>query len=366
METGYQLAFFTEGQRLSEFKVRAGQLRDMPYTWPFKGVDCKEIAARFNRLRITPAADINGSKLGNRLGMKRGASENIVCISGKWKTVRSQHDLLRLVGDGKNLSVGEAAIIMQALPNDPDKRMRETDPLYATCIARKLSVVDPSHVFMPYRDDRKPLLWLFDNISLVPKPLKKAAVKHASILLDRWAKGPRDVVVRLDDHVRIFFAVWQDLPKSVLNRVISHVFRKCGHWLGNDAADIRWIREIYPNLENETARENMFRGIDHGASGSGTTCPDILLVNAACLQLYARRERVLLDYKLETVSKAYQRLVANGVPADKQKVMEEAEALIASVPEIIAARMAEAERRRLEWDRKFTRNNGLEETGAAA
>lgn len=366
IETRYLLAFFSGGRRLSDFKIRDGQLCDMPYTWPFNGVDCKEIAARFNRLLITPAADISGSKLGDRLGMKRGASENIVCISGKWKTVRSQHDLLRLVGDGENLSVGEAAIIMQALPNDPDKRMRETDPLYATCIARKLSMVDPSHVFMPYRDDRKPLLWLFDNISLLSKPLKKAAVKHASILLTRWAKGPRDVVVRLDDHVRIFFAVWQDLPKSVLNRVISYMFRKCGYWLGSDAGDIRWIREIYPNIENETAREHMFRGIDHGASASGTTCPDILLVNAACLQIYAMQGRVLLDYKLETVIKAHQSLVANGVPADKQKVMEEVEELIASVPDIIAARKAEAERRRLAWERKFTRNNGLEEASVAA
>lgn len=366
METGYLLAFFSEGRRLSDFKIRDGQLRDMPYTWPFNGIDCKEIASRFNRLLITPSADISGSKLGDRLGMKRGASENIVCISGRWKTVRSQQDLLRLVGDGENLSVGEAAIIMQALPNDPDKRMRETDPLYATCIARKLSVVDPHHVFMPYRDDRKQLLWLFDNISLLSNPLKKAAVKHASILLTRWAKGPRDVVVRLDDHVRIFFAVWRDLPKSVVNRVISYVFRKCGHWLGSDAGDIRWIREIYPNIENKTAKEHMLRGIDHGASAYGTTCPDILLVNAACLEIYARRGRVLLDYKLETVIKAHHDIIANGVPADKQKVMEEVATLIASVPDIIASRMAEAERRRLEWERKFTWNSGLDDASAAA
>jgi hypothetical protein len=227
--------------------------------------------------------------------------------------------------------------------------------------------MDPGNVVMPYRDDRKPLLWLFDNIALVPPNLKKAAVKHASILLDRWAKGPRDHLVRLDDQVRIFFAVWRDLPKSVLNRVVSHVFRKCTYWLGNDAADIRWVREVYPHLENERAREHLFRGIDHGAGASSTTtCPDILLVNAACLQIYAKRERVLLDYKLEKTREAYQRLVANGVPVDKQNVMNEIETLIESVPEIIAARRAEADRRRLEWERKFTRNNNLDDVGAAA
>lgn len=366
METGYQLAFFSEGRRLSDFTIRGGQLRRMPYTWPFNGIDCKEVAARFNRLRITPAADIITSKLGNRLGRKRGAEENLVCIAGHWKTVRSQHDLLRMVGSGEHLTPGEAGIVLQSLPEDPEQRMRETDVLYATCLVRKLSAMEPGNVVMPFRDDRKPLLWLFDNISLVPQSLKKAAVKHASMLLDRWSKGPRDLLVKMDDHVRIFFAVWRDLSKGVMNRVISHVFRKCGYWLGRDAGDIRWVRDVYPHLANEKAREFLFRGIDHGASASATTCPDILLVNAACLEIYARRERILLDFKLERVTEVYQRLVAEGVPFDKQKVMNEIETLIASIPEIVASRRAEAERQRLEWERKFTRNKDLDQISAAA
>jgi hypothetical protein len=244
--------------------------------------------------------------------------------------------------------------------------MRETDALYAACLVRKLSAMEPAHVVMPYRDDRKSLLWLFDNISLLPQSLMKAAVKHASILLDRWSKGSRDFLVKTDDHVRIFFSVWRDLPKSVLNRVVSYVFRKCRYWLGRDADDIRWIREVFPFLENDKAKEAMFRGIDHGANALTTTCPDILLVNALCLQIYARQQRVLLDYRLETLKQAYQKLVATDVSADKRNVMNEVETLIASIPEIVAARRAEAERLHLEWTRKFTRNNDLDETSAAA
>jgi hypothetical protein len=366
METGYQLAFFNEGRRLADFTLRGGQLRHLPYTWPFKGIECKEVATRFNGLRITPAADIVGSKLGNRLGRKRGAEENLVCVAGQWKTVRSQHDLLRMVGSGENLTPGEAAVVLQTLPEDPAHRMRETDALYAACLVRKLSAMEPTHVVMPYRDDRKSLLWLYDNIALVPQSLRKAAAKHASILLDRWSKGSRDFLVKTDDHVRIFFAVWRHLPKSVLNRVVSYVFRKCRYWLGRDADDIRWIREVFPFLENDKAKDAMFHGIDHGANALTTTCPDILLVNALCLQIYARQQRVLIDYRLETLKEAYHKLVATDVSADKRNVMNEVETLIASIPEIVAARRAEAERIHLEWTRKFTRNNDLDETSAAA
>jgi hypothetical protein len=367
METDFQLAYYSGGRRLADFPICGSKLRQLPYTWPIGGIDLKEIASRLNSLRITPANDIVVSKLGRRLAMKRGADEQIVCIAGRWKTVRSQHDLVRMVGKPDDLTPGEAAVILQALPDDPTARLNEANILYLACLAIRLSAVQPAHVHMPWRDERKPLVWLFENLSHLSPRQRKNAIRHASILLDQWTKGPRDIGVRQDEHVAIFFAVWQDLPKGILNRVIRHVFRKCSYWLGHHGSDIQWIRAIYPSLENQKMKDAMYRGIQHGAYAASTTCPDVLLVNAVCLQVYARLSNlILLDHKVETIRRTYQKLMDCGIADDKKSVMAEVAELIETVPDIVEERRLEAERVRLEWEKKFKWASNLADDRAVA
>jgi hypothetical protein len=254
------------------------------------------------------------------------------------------------------------------VPVDPNERLREADRLFATCMALVRQTTHPDRAFLPFdKDEREAYFWLVEHLDLLTEQLRKSIVADAGNILGRWADLPKSPLGSQKDEIRLFLSVWQGLPKGVTNRVIKQVFRKNHTWLGHNAGDIRWVREIYPAIGDKHARAALYEGIAGGASAFGTVDdPDKLLVHAECLAVYARHEYVLLDYKLGTVTRAYQQLAADGVPDDKHNVMNEIATVIASIPDMVARREAAVEERRRELDRMFRWNSDLEPESKAA
>jgi hypothetical protein len=356
LETDYRLALSRDDRRVIDLDIAGTMLRSFPYTWP-SGIDCSVVAARLNRLGIVPSGDVYCSRIGTKLGKKRSGTQHVVCAGGRWKAVRSQLDLLRHVADVSQLTCGEARIILHALPQDPQERIRETDALYMACTSRILIVDKDAEPRMPHGNERKPLLWFYENLHMLGSGDRKAAVKHAARILASWSKQPKSLLAKLDDHISIFMAVWQDLPKTLFARVIRHIFKKNRHWLSGSPQDIRWVREIYPSVADPDVRAMIYMGIDRGASAmSGVSDPRILLVNAACLQVCARHDRILLDYRKDTIMEALGRLDASLADPKQRQVLAEVARIMDTLPEIVAEREAAAERRRREFDEMFARH----------
>jgi hypothetical protein len=368
METDYRLCWLYKGNQYATFNIDGKELLGFPYTWPTLSVSCKDIAKRFNKLRLVPSADLSRARIGNRLAMKRTDSENLVCIGGKWKNVRSQRDLVQLVKCPETLTAGEATIVLQALPDKHEERLPETDQLYATSVAIWLSHKMTHVLGLPYRDDLKTMVWLFERLDLITsRKLKTTMIKLASTMLGRWSKGSKMPFLSSEDaYIRIFFGVWRNLSSTLINRVVCYVFRNCAYWLGRDGRDIIWLREVYPSLTNAKAKAAMYRGIEHGASAYTSDTPDILLVNAECLAFCAMHQRVLIDYKLDLLKKAHDSISAAGYPPEKQPLMVSVQKIIDEIPQVIARTKVEAERRHAEWMQKFRKTSDLSEHTVAA
>lgn len=357
LETPYMLALVKDGRRQICFDIHDGELHSLPYTWP-SGLECSEIALRLNALKIKVADSIWCGSLGERLEEKRRPNlGHIVSIRGRWKVVRSQRDMVKLFEDIEGLSPGECRLVLHALPEYPAMRIRETDTLYARSMARGAFAVHEDDVRMPYDSERARLLWLYDNLALLDPKGHKAAIRHATRLLDRWAKMPQSLMGKMDDHIHLFFCVKSHLKPALVGRIVSHVFRKNRYWLGSSASDLAWVTEVYPSLTNEKFRANLYRGIERGACAYSTVSdPDVLRVNAACLQVYARHDSILLDFKIERIEAAYRELIATELTQDKQEVMIEVREMIDRIPSIILERETEIANRWRRLDEMFSRN----------
>ncbi|NTF18233.1 hypothetical protein G6L37_07420 [Agrobacterium rubi] len=356
LETPYRIAMYSGDRRQIDLEIEEGKLQSLPYTWR-SDLDCTEIVARLNKLSIIPSQSIRCSKIAAQLDARKRGSGRIVCIRGRWKVVRSQKDLLLAASsDGTNLDRGEARLLAHLFPDDEALRLRDTDALYLNSVVRGRFSIHASDARLPAPEDRKTFLWVYENLEKLRPADQKVAVRHAAAILNEWSKLPKEVPMRMDEHMRLFFAVRTHLRASVVKRVILHVFKKNRYWLGTNPSDLIWVRDIFPTITDGKLRSQIYLGIERGAGAySTTTNPEILLVNAMCLIEYAKRDYLLLDYKLQGIESAYNSTMETALDPDKQKVMSEVRDLIDQVPEAIAQRLAEIDRRRRDLDEMFSK-----------
>lgn len=367
LETPYRLAMYRNGRRQIDFDIHSGELRSLPYLWPDK-IDCAEIATRFNTLRIRPADNIWFGRLGTRLSHKRDVDKaHIVFIGGKWKAARSQREILKMTDGVKSISRGAARLLLHCLPEEPDQRIPETDSLYVRCMAEGVLSLEDDDARMPLDKEAKRFLWFYDRLEMLAPGHHKAAVRHAKRLLERWAKQPKSLLPRMDDHIRLFFSVRTHLKASLTAKIIGHIFKKNRYWLGTHPSDLVWIDDVYPSLADERLRGLVYQGIQHGASAdTSVTDPAILKVNAACLQIYARRDHILLDYKIEKIESAYRKLIESSFTEDQQILMSDVRLMMDAIPSLVAERLAEVEERRRLRDEMFNRHWGGTTSARAA
>lgn len=367
LETEYRIALTSDGRRTVHFDIDGNHVTDFPFCWS-RNLDLAMIAARLNSLKLSPSDNIRCSSVGDPLPLTRAKGVGrLLYLGGRWRVVRSQRDLVKLAEHLRPTTKGEARLIVHSLPDNPEHREAALDRIYAKAYVMGMLAGGEADPYLPNGDGSKPLVWLSNNLSLLDPPMQKILVAHVSRILSRWSRQPKSFYARIDDHEQLFFGVRPHLKVSVINSVIKHIFKKNHHWLGSKAIDITWVREIFPALTDTKTRAALYRAISNGASGTrGESNPSKLLVSAACLQVYARHEYILLDHKRDSVESAYQALVEQSPDHHNNPVMLEVRSMLDSILDRVNERLeAQAERQRA-LDELFTRTRGTAEFRAAA